>query len=166
MDVTARECDFSKVLRSYGQSEIGGHVSGLCWHTACRQKETDWHRFDWPFTSCGVEPSANKIGRNHHRNSRLGGLYGSQDCVEGIGRGGQPGGDGRPFDAGAFARRLPRAPCDSCRRPTSRISIRSGAPSMSCATPPRWCGTRSTASTTSCSRSARWSSPRRCPTTA
>ncbi|MEH2526932.1 putative amidohydrolase [Bradyrhizobium sp. AZCC 2176] len=19
-----------------------------CWHTACRQKETDWHRFDWP----------------------------------------------------------------------------------------------------------------------
>ena len=33
--------------------------------------------------------------------SRLGEFYGSQDPVERIGRGGQPGGDGRPFDAAA-----------------------------------------------------------------
>ena len=44
-------------------------------------------------------------GRNRRNNSRLGEFYGSQDCVEGIGRGGQPGGDGRPFDAGPFPRR-------------------------------------------------------------
>ena len=45
------------------------------------------------------------MARTATTNSRLGELYGSQDCVEGIGRGGQPGGDGRPFDAGAFPRR-------------------------------------------------------------
>jgi len=31
------------------------------WHTACKQKETDWHRFDWSFHLSGIEPSANEL---------------------------------------------------------------------------------------------------------
>ena len=48
MDVTPRKCDRPNLLPA-GEPGICRGASGPCWHTACKQKETDWHRFDWPF---------------------------------------------------------------------------------------------------------------------